>query len=317
MDKKDLSERDICTKFIHEALRRAGWDLHEKVFEEYPLTKGPVIVRGKHVARGQRKRADYVLFHKPNQPLAIIEAKDNKHSVRAGMQQALEYAELLDVPVVFSSNGDGFLAHDLTGTRDPIEEELTLDQFPSPDELWRRYCAWKGITEKTEPIVTQDYYSDGSDKTPRYYQWKAINRTVEAIARGDDRILLVLATGTGKTFTAFQIIWRLWKARVKKRILFLADRNILVDQTMVNDFRPFRGAMAKLSTRTKSIERVNEGLDKSEQVKLGVDKRTKKVDRSYEIYLSLYQAVSGAEEERNIYKQFSPDFFDLIVGPVC
>lgn len=291
MDKKTLSERDICTKLITPAIERAGWDVQLQVREEVSFTKGRVIVRGKLVTRGQSKRADYVLFHKPGLPLAIVEAKDNHHGVGAGMPQALEYAEMLDVPFVFSSNGDGFLSHDRTGESDPVEEGLTLDQFPSPGELWRRYCAWKGITDKTEPVVTQDYYSDASDKLPRYYQLNAINRTVEAIARGEDRILLVLATGTGKTFTAFQIIWRLWKARAKKRILFLADRNILVDQTKTNDFKPFGKAMTKVTNR--------------------------KVDKSYEIYLALYQAVTGAEEERNIYKQFSRDFFDLIVVDEC
>jgi type I restriction enzyme, R subunit len=290
VDKKSLSERDICTKLIAPAIERAGWT-QDQIREEVSFTKGRVIVRGKLVTRGQSKRADYVLSYKPGLPLAIVEAKDNHHGVGEGMQQALEYAEMLHVPFVFSSNGDGFLAHDRTGNSDPVEEGLTLDQFPSPDELWRRYCAWKGITDETEPVVTQDYYSDGSDKAPRYYQLNAINRTVEAIARGEDRILLVLATGTGKTFTAFQIIWRLWKARAKKRILFLADRNILVDQTKTNDFKPFGKAMTKVTNR--------------------------KVDKSYEIYLALYQAITGTDDSKDIFKQFSPDFFDLIVVDEC
>jgi type I restriction enzyme R subunit len=317
IDKKSLSERDICTKFITPAIEKAGWDLQTQIREEVTFTNGRVIVRGKLVTRGKSKRADYILYLKPGVPLAVIEAKDNTHAVGDGMQQALEYAEMLDVPFVFSSNGDAFLAHDRTGATKPVEREVTLDDFPGPDELWRRYATWKGLTREAEPVVTQDYYSDPSGKLPRYYQLNAINRTIEAIARAQNRLLIVLATGTGKTFTAFQIIWRLWKAKARKRILFLADRNILVDQTMVNDFKPFRGAMAKLSTRSKSIERVNASLPKADQVKLGVDATTKKVDRSYEIYLSLYQAVTGTEEERNIYKQFSPDFFDLVIVDEC
>jgi type I restriction enzyme R subunit len=189
-------------------------------------------VRGKLHTRGKQKRADYVLYYAPNLPIAVIEAKDNNHSLGGGMQQALGYAETLDIPFAFSSNGDGFLMHDRTGQRTPIEQELALDEFPGPEDLWQRYCCWKGIasTEKRATVETP-YYDDGSGKAPRYYQVNAINRTIEAIAKGRNRILLVMATGTGKTYTAFQIIWRLWKSRARKRILFLADRNILVDQT--------------------------------------------------------------------------------------
>ncbi|HYR08888.1 MAG TPA: DEAD/DEAH box helicase family protein [Longimicrobium sp.] len=291
MDKKALTERDICTKFITPALGGAGWDLHTQVREEVTFTRGRVIVRGKVVSRGTSSRADYILYHKPNLPLAVIEAKDNHHSVGAGMQQALRYAEQMDLPFAFSSNGDGFVFHDRTSTGAEVELELPLDAFPSPQELWERYCAWKGIDSGAAAAVSQDYYSDGSGKAPRYYQITAINRTVEAIARGQNRLLLVMATGTGKTYTAFQVIWRLWKAGAKKRILFLADRNILVDQTRTNDFKPFGQAMTKITNRS--------------------------VDKSYEIYLSLYQAVTGTEEERNIYKQFSRDFFDLIVVDEC
>ena len=291
VDKQSLSERDICTKYITPALQGAGWDLHTQIREEVTFTKGRVIVKGRLHGRGETKRADYILYFKPNIPLAVIEAKDNTHSVGAGMQQALGYAEMLDVPFAFSSNGEAFLAHDRTGSADRVEQELPLEVFPSPDDLWQRYCAWKGLANTHQPIVTQDYYADASGKVPRYYQLVAINRTVEAIAKGQSRILLVMATGTGKTFTAFQIIWRLWKAGVKKRILFLADRNILVDQTRVNDFKPFGSAMTKITKR--------------------------QVDKSYEIYLALYQAVSGSEEEQNIYKQFSPDFFDLVVVDEC
>ena len=291
MDKKSLSERDICSKFISPAIAMAGWDIQKQVREEVSFTKGRIIVRGKLHSRGESRRADYILYHQPNLPIAVIEAKDNKHSLGSGMQQALGYAEALDVPFVFSSNGDGFLFHDRSGTGDQVETALSLGQFPSPAELWQRYCRWKGLKGDAQQKAEAPYYDDGSGRMPRYYQTNAINRTVEAVARGQDRILLVMATGTGKTYTAFQIIWRLWKSKQKKRILFLADRNILVDQTKNNDFKPFGAAMTKIAKR--------------------------QIDTSYEIYLSLYQAVTGAEEEQNVYKQFSRDFFDLIVIDEC
>lgn len=291
MDKRQLSERDICTKFITPALERAGWDIATQIREEFPITKGRIIVRGKLITRAEHKRADYVLFLKPGLPIAVIEAKDNTHSLGDGMQQALAYAELLQVPFIFSSNGDGFLFHNEVAKNGEIERELTLDEFPSVDALWQWWADHQGLTLTQKELVTQDYYSDGTDKAPRYYQLLAINKTIEAIAKGQNRILLVMATGTGKTYTAFQIIWRLWKSRSKKRILFLADRNILIDQTMTNDFKPFGSTMTKIQKR--------------------------QANKSYEVYLSLYQAVTGTEEERNIYKQFSPDFFDLIVIDEC
>lgn len=291
MDKKSLSERDICTKFIAPAIQQAGWDIQKQVREEVSFTKGRIIVRGKLHSRGKSRRADFILYHQPNLPIAVIEAKDNKHSVGSGMQQALDYAESLDVPFVFSSNGDAFLFHDRSGTGIQVETELTLEQFPSPNELWQRYCQWKGLEGAAQKKVEAPYYDDGSGRLPRYYQTNAINRTIEAVARGQDRILLVMATGTGKTYTAFQVIWRLWKSKQKKRILFLADRNILVDQTKNNDFKPFGQAMTKIAKR--------------------------QIDTSYEIYLSLYQAVTGNDEERNVYKQFSRDFFDLVVIDEC
>jgi type I restriction enzyme R subunit len=291
-NKKLLSERDICTKFITPAIIRAGWDVHTQVLEEVSFTAGRVIVKGKLAYRSdKRKRADYVLYHKPNVPLAIIEAKDNTHSIGAGMQQALDYAETLDVPFAYSSNGDAFLEHDRTRSSGIITREIPLDAFPSPQELWERYCETKNLNSEMRRVVEQDYYSEGSGKIPRYYQLIAINRTIEAIAKGQNRILLVMATGTGKTFTAFQIIWRLWKSKTKKRILFLADRNILIDQTKTNDFQPFGSHMTKIVKR--------------------------QADKSYEIYLALYQAVSGTEEEKNIYKQFSQEFFDLIIVDEC
>lgn len=309
MNKKSLSERDICTKFITPALRKAGWEMTQ-IREEVSFTKGRIIVRGKLVSRGKAKRADYILSHKPNVPIAVIEAKDNKHAISDGMQQALDYAETLQVPFTFSSNGDGFVFHDRTGVGAERETSLDNDSFPSPKDLWARYCAWKGLTSEEEAIVLQDYFDDGSGKTPRYYQVNAINAAIEAIAKGRNRILLVMATGTGKTYTAFQIIWRLWKAGRKKRILFLADRNVLVDQTMVNDFRPFGPAMTKLSTRAGTIER-DDGSSEDSSATVG------HIDKAYEVYLGLYQAITGPEERQKIFREFSPTFFDLIVIDEC
>lgn len=292
VDKRNLSERDICSKYITPALTKAGWNLLTQIREEVSFTKGRIHVRGKLHTRGEQKRADYVLYYKANIPLAVIEAKVNGLSVGAGMQQALNYAEALAVPFVFSSNGDAFLMHDRTGLAEKTEQELGLQDFPSPEALWQRYCSWRGLdTTQALKTVETPYYDDGTGRAPRYYQANAINLTIEAVAKAQQRILLVMATGTGKTYTAFQIIWRLWKSGTKKRILFLADRNILVDQTKNNDFKPFGAAMTKISKR--------------------------QIDKSYEIYLSLYQAVTGNEEDKNIYKQFSPDFFDLIVIDEC
>nr|WP_299844620.1 DEAD/DEAH box helicase family protein [uncultured Jannaschia sp.] len=313
IDKRGLSERDICTKFITPALREAGWDEMRQIREEVSFTKGRIVVRGKMVSRGQAKRADYVLSYVPNVPIAVIEAKDNAHAMGDGMQQALDYAETLDIPFVFASNGDGFVFHDRTGQSDQRETTLALDAFPSPADLWARYRAWKGLDAAAEQTVLQDYFDDGSGKAPRYYQVNAINAATEAIAKGQDRILLVMATGTGKTYTAFQIIWRLWKAKQKKRILFLADRNVLIDQTMVNDFRPFGGVMAKLSTKAKTIERQD---GSRESLTLALD-RKRRIDPAYEVYLGLYQAITGPEERQKLYKEFSEDFFDLIVIDEC
>lgn len=291
INKKSLTEQDVRTKYITPAIVAAGWDMVTQMREEVGLTKGRIIVRGKLHARGEAKFADYVLYYKPNIPIAVVEAKDNNHRVGDGMQQAQDYADLLDVPFIFTSNGDSFLFHDRTAVGN-VETTLALENFPSPELLWQRYCAWKGVADAVaQEVVRQDYYADGSNKQPRYYQINAINRTIEAIAQGQQRILLVMATGTGKTYTAFQIIWRLWKSKAKKRILFLADRNILVDQTKTNDFKPFGQAMTKIEKR--------------------------QANKAFEIYLSLYQAVTGTEEEQNIYKQFSPDFFDLIVIDEC
>ena len=291
IDKKSLSERDICTKYITPAIVGSGWDVLAQIREEVTFTKGRVNPRGKLVVRGESKRADYILYYKPNIPLVIVEAKDNNHGIGDGMQQALTYAEIMDIPFVYTSNGDAFLEHDRTGTAAQVEREFAMNEFPSPEQLWQRYCTWKGIVPEIESIVTQDYYFNGSGKEARYYQLNAINKTIEAIAKGQNRILLVMATGTGKTFTAFQIIWRLWRSGAKKRILFLADRNILIDQTKTNDFKPFGSAMTKITKR--------------------------QADKSFEIYLSLYQAVSGTTEAQDIYKQFSRNFFDLVIIDEC
>ncbi len=299
MNKKALSESDICDRFITPALKKAGW-VEQDWRREYQFTDGQVIVRGNLTTRGKRKRADYCLFAQPNRPIAIIEAKDNKHTVGSGMQQGKEYAEILDVPFVFSSNGDGFLFHDRTGQSDPIERTLSLDEFPSKQELWEKYLKWKdlsNIDEKTRELVTSPNHSDARGKTPRYYQQNAINRVLDAIAKGQRRLLLVMATGTGKTYTAFNIIWRLWKSKQVKRVLFLADRNILVDQTMVNDFQPFKDVMTKMGSHS-------------------VDDNGNP-DTSYEIYLALYQAIVGGEDREPIYDKFPPDFFDLIVIDEC
>jgi len=313
MDKSLLSERDICTKFITPAVKGAGWDEMSQIREEVSFTKGRIIVRGKLVTRGKAKRADYVLYYKPNIPIAIVEAKDNNKSVGAAMQQALDYAETLNIPFVFSSNGDGFVFHDRTGLSQERETTISLDDFPSPQALWAKYREWKHLSDDEEAVILQDYHDDGSGKEPRYYQRNAVNAAIEAIAKGQSRILLVMATGTGKTYTAFQIIWRLWKAKRKKRILFLADRNVLVDQTMVNDFRPFGKVMAKLSTSSKTIERLD-GTE--EQIVTAVDKQ-RRIDTSYEVYLGLYQAITGPEDRQKLFKEFSPGFFDLIVIDEC
>src|ERR1700682_6139574 len=308
MDKKTLSESDICAKYITPAVIQVGWDDATQIREEVGFTRGRIIVRGKLVTRGKAKRADYILYFKPNIPIALIEAKDNNHGVSDGMQQALEYAETLKIPFVFTSNGDGFVFHDTTGISTAKESNLGLHQFPAPQELWAKYRTWKGLTHEEEAIVLQDYHDDGSGKFPRYYQVNAVNAAIEAIAKGQDRILLVMATGTGKTYTAFQIIWRLWKAGRKKRILFLADRNILVDQTMVNDFRPFGPAVAKLSTGTKTIDKAD-GTEVA--LPLALDKK-RRIDTAYEIYLGLYQAITGPEEAQKLFRAFSLGFFYLV-----
>ena len=286
--KKELTERDICTKYINPALTQAGWNLQTQIREEVYFTDGKIYVKGNKSKRAKGKKADYILYYKPNIPVAIIEAKDNNHRVQDGIQQGLEYANILDIPVVFSSNGDEFYEHDKTLSNGVVERKISLNNFPTPDELWERYKKYKKIeTQEEEKIISQDYFFDAQGRFPRYYQQIAINRTVEAIAKRQNRILLVMATGTGKTYTAFQIIHRLWKSGAKKRILFLADRNALIDQTKKGDFRHFKDKMTVI--------------------------RKKHIDKSYEIYLALYQGLTNYDEDKDAYKEFSSDFFDLIV----
>ena len=292
INKKELSEMDIRTKFITPAITNAGWDPITQMREEYKVTNGRIIARGKSCKREAPLKADYVLFYKPNKPIAIVEAKDNNHTMADGMQQALQYADMMDVPFVFSSNGDGFVFHNKFITEGHLEINLSLDEFPSPETLWNMYHEQSHISLAQDTVIDEPYYSDNPDKQPRYYQMNAINKTVEAIANGQNRVLLVMATGTGKTYTAFQIIWRLWKAGIKKRILFLADRTALISQTFTNDFAPFKDKMTWVTKQN--------------------------FDTAHEIYLALYQGLTGEDEDANsLFQQFSPGFFDLIVVDEC
>jgi len=287
MGKRQLSEEDIKARYITPAITNAGWDIKKQVRLEYAFTAGRIILRGNITARGKQKRADYVLFYKNNFPLAIVEAKDNNHAVGAGLQQAIDYAKALDIDYVYASNGDGFVEQNLiTGE----VKKLALAAFPSPEELYKRYRIDKGISMAEEKVMLEPYYYIPNYKTPRYYQRVAINRTVDAVAKGRDRILVVSATGTGKTYMTFQIIYRLWKSGLKKKILFLADRNVLIDQTISGDFKPFGGKMTKVQNRN--------------------------LDSSYEIYLALYQQLAGDDGEE-AFLQFKPNFFDLIVIDEC
>ena len=294
VNKKELSERDIENLCITPAIVSAGWDLNSQIRQNVTLTPGPVIVRGEMSARNKKKKkfADYVLSWKPGTRIAVVESKENNYSVSSGMQQALGYADILGVPSAFSSNGDAFASHNKVPKEgEDIETEFPLTHFPSPQELWERYKKFHNIQDSEEKLILQPSYNDGSGKEPRYYQVEAINRTIEAVARGEKRILLVMATGTGKTYTTFQIIWRLREAKAVKKVLFLVDRNILADQTLVNDFKPFGSVMTRIKNR--------------------------KIDPSYEVYLGLYQALTGTEEADKIFKTVSRDFFDLIIIDEC
>ena len=297
--KESLSERDIITKYILPVIEASGWNKQTQIREEVSFTAGRIFVKGKLTKRGEKKRADIILYYKANIPVAVVEAKDAKHTVGAGLQQALGYAETLDVPVAISSNGKGFVIQyrkncggfDSNG-KAIVTEEIDLNNFPTPDELWKCYKRYNNLTDsKSEQTALTSYFFGTGCYAPRYYQRIAINRTVEAIARGQNRILLVMAIGTGKTYTAFQIIYRLWKSGVKKRILYLADRNNLITQTKKGDFKHFKDKLTII--------------------------KNKKIDKAYEIYLALYQGLSNYDEETDAYRQFSPDFFDLIIVDEC
>jgi len=289
MNKKLLTEADIRTKFILPAILKAKWDQDKQIREEFFYTAGKVIVSGKTIKRGIPKKADYILYLKPNIPLAVVEAKDNNYPKGEGLQQAIDYSNDLQLLFAFSSNGDSFIFHDKTTGE---QKEISLDKFPTPDELWEKYKVHKGITkEEEEKIITSDYYFEQGWKEPRYYQRIAINNVLEAVAKGKKKILLVMATGTGKTYTAFQIIWRLKQAGRIKRVLYLSDRNLLIDDPKNKDFKPFSKVSVKVTKR--------------------------KTDPSYEVYFAIYQGISGEEERKNIYKNFSKNFFDLVVIDEC
>ena len=295
---QSFSERDIITKCILPAIARSGWE-QSQIREEVTFTAGRIFVKGRQTKRGKRKRADIILYYKPNIPVAVIEAKDGTHSAGAGLQQALGYAETLDIPVAISSNGKVFVIQYRkncggigTDGNTLVTEEADLEHFPTPEALWKCYKRYNNLASgASEETALSSYFFGSGCHTPRYYQRIAINRTVEAIARGQSRILLVMATGTGKTYTAFQIIYRLWKSGAKKRILYLADRNNLITQTKKGDFKHFKDKLTII--------------------------RNKKIDKSYEIYLALYQGLTNYDEETDAYRQFSPDFFDLIIVDEC
>ena len=310
MNKKMLSEADIKEKFITPAIINSGWDEHTQIIREYSITAGRIWVKGKLTARGKKLFADYVLYIS-GIPVAIVEAKDNNQTIKAGIQQALKYSNLMDIPFVFSSNGDGFYFHDKTVNVGDIETSLSLDDFPTPKFLWEKYKIFKGIkTETEEKIILQDYFTD-SDRKPRYYQQIAINRTVEAVAKGQKRIILVMATGTGKTYTAFQIAYRLFKSKSKRKILFLADRTSLVDQTLRGDFRHFKDAMTVIKKKVISVDGKDLLVSNN---KRGIDN----ADKAFDIFLGLYQGLSNSDPEvPDAFKDFSPDYFDLIIVDEC
>lgn len=290
----NLSEEDIKNRYITPAIEAKGWTKNQTrmeytIKEKIDFTDGKIVIKGRKAKRGNRKSADYLLFHRNNYPLAIVEAKDATKEVAHGIQQAIDYARILDVPFAYSSNGVGFVEHDMKrGT----ERQLSMSDFPTPEELWERYKGNYDITESVEEIIKQPYFYREGINRPRYYQRIAINRTVEAVARGQQRIMLVMATGTGKTCTAFQIIHRLYESKRVKKVLYLADRNILIDQTILNDFSPFneKGILTKV--------------------------KAKNLESQYDIYMSLYHQLSGDDDEE-AFRQFKPEFFDLIVVDEC
>lgn len=290
LPKKAMSEEDIKLQYITPAIT-SKWD-RGKITMETQVTDGKINLKGNFVFREKPKRADYILYLNANNPIAIIEAKDNKHSISHGLQQAMTYAQMLDLPFAYSSNGDGFAEHDfLTGK----ERQFGLDEFPTEAELVARFKQESGMTPAQEAVIEQPYYSSQNTYPPRYYQRIAINRTVDAIARGQNRLLLVMATGTGKTYTAFQIVYRMLQSGLKRKILYLADRNILVDQSIQQDFAPLE----------KVIHKIN------------VAKDDKSTITSHEVYFSLYQQLVGDDDKEHFSELFTPDFFDLIIVDEC
>ncbi|MDO4460192.1 MAG: DEAD/DEAH box helicase family protein, partial [Clostridia bacterium] len=296
LPKHQMSEEDVKLNYITPAILRKGWKGKITMETNVQFTDGRIILRGNISARAKPKFADYVLYLNANNPIAVVEAKDNNHSVSYGLQQAMEYAQMLDIKFAYSSNGDGFVEHDfLTG----LEREISLDEFPTPEELVARFKAESnegaGLAPNQEAVLNQPYYSSQNTYSPRYYQRIAINRTVDAIARGKDRLLLVMATGTGKTYTAFQIVYRLLKAGLVHKVLYLADRNILVDQSIQQDFSPL----------AKTIHKVNFAKDDRSTI------------TSHEVYFSLYQQLVGEDGKENFKELFRPDFFDLVIVDEC
>ena len=294
--KSQMTEEDIKLNFITPAISSKGWKDKITMETQVKFTDGKINLKGNLISREKPKKADYILYINSNNPIAIVEAKDNKHSVSHGLQQAMTYAQMLDIPFAYSSNGDGFVEHDfLKG----LERDIPLDEFPTYEELITRYNSQgnngKAISETEEEIIKQPYYSSSKTYPPRYYQRIAINRTLEAIARGQERLLLVMATGTGKTYTAFQIVYRLIKSGLKKKILYLADRNILVDQSIQQDFAPLE----------KTIHKVNFAKDNKTTI------------TAYEVYFSLYQQLIGDDDKEHFSELFQPDFFDLIIVDEC
>lgn len=290
LSKKSMSEEDIKLQYITPAVT-SKWSVG-KITMETKITDGKVNIKGNFVFREKPKRADYILYLNTNNPIAVIEAKDNKHSISYGLQQAMVYAQMLDLPFAYSSNGDGFAEHDfLTGK----EREFSLDEFPTEEELINRFKREAGLSPVQEAVIDQPYYSSQNTYPPRYYQRIAVNRTIDAIARGENRILLVMATGTGKTYTAFQIVYRLLQSGLKRKILYLADRNILVDQSIQQDFAPLE----------KVIHKIN------------ISKDDKSTITSHEVYFSLYQQLVGDDEKEYFSELFRPDFFDVVIVDEC
>lgn len=288
LDKKQMTEEDIKLNYITPAINAAGWQNGVNITMETKITDGRINIKGNMAYRETPKKVDYLLYLNKYHPIAIVEAKDNTHSVSHGLQQAITYAKMLDLPFAYSSNGDGFCEHDfLTGS----ERMLSMDKFPTQDELISRYKTEKGLNDTEEQLIRQPYYSSQNTYPPRYYQRNAVNRTLDAIAQGKDRILLVMATGTGKTYTAFQIVYRLISSGIKHKVLYLADRNNLVDQSISQDFSPLE----------KVIHKVNYAKDNKDTI------------TSYQVYFALYQQLIGDDDQEHYSELFDPEFFDLII----